>query len=128
MREQKVITAYYWLFVCVAFLSSCTKDKTVPPSQTFVCNNQIAIAYSANVSPIVNQYCAIPACHSGVNSSGIYLTNYTNTKESFQLGNALCTIKHEVGCKAMPYPLGSNKLSDSLISVIDCWAQKGFPN
>lgn len=109
-------------------MNECTRDKTLPPSQSFVCSIQTTITYSANIYPIINQYCAVATCHAGVNSSGIFLTNYANTKENFQQGNSLCTIKHDSGCKEMPYPPGSNKLSDSLIAVIDCWAQKGFPN
>ncbi len=118
----------YMIILLILVVSSCTKDKTLPPSPIFVCNSQTAITFTANISPIVNQHCAISTCHSGVNSSGIYLTNYANTKESFERGNALCTINHEAGCKAMPYPPSADKLSDSLIAIIDCWVQKGFPN
>ena len=118
----------YLMILMFLVVSSCTRDKTLPPTQSFVCNSQTAITYSANISAIVNQHCGISTCHAGANSSGIYLTNYTNTKESFRQGNSLCTVKHEAGCKAMPYPPSADKLSDSLIAIIDCWVQKGFPN
>lgn len=122
---MKTALAYIMILLFLV-VSSCTKIKTLPPAQVFVCNSQTAIIYSANISPIINQHCAISGCHAGANSSGIYLTTYTNTKENFELGNSLCTIKHEADCKAMPYPPSTSKLPDSLIAIIDCWAQKGF--
>jgi hypothetical protein len=122
---MKLLSISLFMFSLLV-VNSCTKDKTVFPSQNFVCSNQTSISYSVNVSPIINHHCAIASCHQGANSSGIYLTTYTNTKESFEQGNSLCTIKHEAGCKPMPYPTSTGKLPDSLIAIIDCWAQKGF--
>lgn len=124
---MKTALAYVMIFLSLV-ISSCTKDKAHPPAQSFVCNSQTSITYSANISQIINHHCAISGCHAGANSSGIYLTDYANTKESFEQGNSLCTVKHEAGCKTMPYPPSADKLSDSLIAMIDCWAQKGFPN
>ncbi len=125
---MKDVPFIYFCFFAT-HLFSCTYDiaKIAPSKKTFDCNAQ-SITYNSHIKNILNQSCALACCHIGTNSSGIVLDTYTSAKTEFQLGNSFCTINFGNGCKPMPYPIGTAKLSDSIIQILNCWKDKGFPN
>ena len=85
------------------------------------------VKYSTHVWPLVNTSCR--GCHSGNNPGGaVSLTNYTQVKASVTDGSLMGSIRHEVGYVPMPYPAGSNKLSDCQIRTLQIWIDKGAPN
>lgn len=104
----------------------CRYD-TVEPQKPFDCNAQ-AVTYTSHVKAILDQHCATVGCHSGINPSGIMLDTYQAAKLDFEFGNSMCTINHNALCKPMPYPAGTPKLPDSVIAILTCWHDNGFPN
>lgn len=116
--------------VCfMLIMCSCTKDigkKAVVKVATF-CDSQ-AVTYSFPVKNIMDLNCAVSGCHAGSNPSGILLDSYSTARFEFESGNGFCSINFSAGCNPMPYPVGSPKLSDSVIRILNCWRDKGFPN
>lgn len=82
--------------------------------------------YTADVAPIIDVKCAIPACHNAAASShGLNLEGYNAAKGNFNAHNLLCAINHGSGC--IPMPKDQPKLSDAEIKTITCWAKNNFP-
>lgn len=73
--------------------------------------------------------CALSGCHDATTPGGGFnLSGYHDCKDLAITSILVCTITHDTcGYKAMPYPIGSPKLSDSLISIISCWVTNGAP-
>jgi hypothetical protein len=123
--EKKIIAIVVILSIMFA---ACKKNDT---SSTFVdkavCTSVIdsANTYAKSIKDIINTNCAQSGCHSASSKkAGVDLSGYSSVKEEIQNGNSLCTIHHGSGCK--PMPQGGNKLSDSDIAKIDCWAKNGY--
>ena len=74
-------------------------------------------------------HCALSGCHNAITPGGGFnLSDYSACKDLASTPILVCTIRHDTcGYKAMPYPVGSPKLSDSLINIIQCWVTKGAP-
>lgn len=109
------------LFVITA-LAGCKKETHTP----FVCNT--AVSYTSHAKAILDAHCAIGGCHTGpYPAGGIFLSDYTNAKVQVLGDDLLCSIRQEVNCTPMPYPLGSAPLSDSLINILVCWRNNGCP-
>jgi len=103
-------------------LSSCTKETAAEPVVVTpdVCDS-IPASFATDVMPIIQTNCT--TCHNSSNNTA----NGQNW-ESYADVNAnsvaiLKAMKHESGVVAMPYQL--DKLSDSLIQVIECWIDNG---
>ncbi|HLP20124.1 MAG TPA: hypothetical protein VK174_07485 [Chitinophagales bacterium] len=121
---------FAWVSVvlgCMFFAYSCTKDKTPPPANTTCTSvDSVANTYNLRIKAILDVNCATVACHDAVfYNSGVILDNYTNSKAAFESKPSLCAIKQEGGC--LPMPQGADKLADSLITYIQCWAENGYP-
>jgi hypothetical protein len=120
----------YFLFIfLLLLLQSCTKDKTQTPDspKQFVCDSLVTYTNMAKV--IMDTKCALLGCHNATTSAGGFnLLTYAACKDLASTPILLCTITHgNCGYKAMPYPIGSPKLSDSLITIISCWINNGAP-
>ena len=119
----------FWLLfipVGLCFHSSCTKDKTPPPADV-TCDgiDPAANTYNLRIKTILDAECATVGCHDNfVASFSIRLNNYANSQEAFETKNSLCSIKQTGGC--LPMPQGRDKLADSLITYIQCWANNGY--
>jgi uncharacterized membrane protein len=84
-----------------------------------------AFAYTANVKPIMSNYCT--GCHSGANASkGIDLSTAAGVKSAGTSGRLMGAISHISGYVAMPQ--GGAQLSDCQIAVIQKWLAAGAPN
>jgi hypothetical protein len=84
-----------------------------------------AFAYTANVKPIISNYCT--GCHSGSNASnGMDLSAAAGVKSAASSGRLIGAISHASGYIAMPQ--GGAKLSDCQINVIQKWLAAGAPN
>ena len=97
------------------FLFSCTKDKAPLPG----CPQEIS--FSNDVLPLIQQNCSTSGCHDASASGGYVLTNYSQISTNAEM--ILSAIDHETGVTGMP--LGSPKLSDSLINNFRCWVRQG---
>lgn len=83
-------------------------------------------SYALVVKPILDTYCASSGCHDAVTASeGVDLSTYAKSKNAFENKSALCTIHHGADCTAMPQ--GSDKLDDTTINILDCWAKNDYP-
>ncbi|MBK8567795.1 MAG: hypothetical protein IPN76_31875 [Saprospiraceae bacterium] len=83
-------------------------------------------SYDLVVKPILDTYCASAGCHDAITASeGIDLSDYTKSKNAFDKKDVLCSIHHGKDCVAMPQ--GSDKLDDTTINILDCWAKNDYP-
>ena len=115
------------VLVMVGFYNSCTKDKTSLPL-SMVCTgvDSATNTYNLQVKAILDANCGTGGCHDAATaSSQIILDSYPATKSAFENKKCLCAIKQSGGC--LPMPQGSNKLADSLITYIQCWSERGYP-
>lgn len=118
--------AIFTIIFFIILFSSCSKDQTPDPIveeiPADVCDS-IPKSFSNDIFPIIQNNCT--SCHSGSTpSGGIKLADHNDVSSNINI--TLETINHEVGVTPMPYQ--QSKLSDSLIQVIECWANDGAPN
>jgi hypothetical protein len=113
------------LLAMLSSLYSCSKDKTEHPTATF-CDTTQTYTYTIHVKPILDNSCAVSGCHNTAGAaSGVVLDNYTDAKNATEKGRVICAMKYSTGCYPMP---PSGKLPDSLIRMVECWANTGFSN
>lgn len=115
------------VLVMIGFYNSCTKDKTSQPLSV-VCTgaDSASNTYNLRIKAIMDNNCALGGCHdAGTASRGVILDSYPATKSAFENKKCLCAIEQSGGC--LPMPQGSNKLADSLITYIQCWSERGYP-
>lgn len=115
------------VLVSITFYNSCTKDKAQPPVSTNCIGvDSAANTYNLKIKPILDGNCGYGGCHNTITAaSNVILDNYADSKAAFLNKRALCTIKQEGSC--LPMPQGSDKLADSLITYIQCWSERGYP-
>lgn len=121
---------FVWLavaFVTIAFYNSCTKDKAQPPIvSTCTGVDSATNTYNLRIKAIMDNSCAMSGCHdAGTASGSVLLDTYAATQTSFQTKTCLCAIQQTGSCN--PMPQGSAKLADSLITYIQCWSERGYP-
>ena len=124
---MKKLLLLFAVLVCITFYNSCTKDKAQQPVSV-VCSgvDSAANTYNLKIKPILDGNCGYGGCHNTITaSSNVILDNYADSKTAFLSKRALCTIKQEGGC--LPMPQGYDKLADSLITYIQCWSERGYP-
>lgn len=113
-------------FCGMVLIYACAANKTeVPTPVSCTTVNIDSNTYNLAVKPILDFYCAYEDCHDNITAeSNVNLSAYTSAVAAFEQKDALCTIKWEGECLTMPE--GGNKLADSLITVIQCWAENGY--
>lgn len=111
----------------VFLLFSCAKDKAQKPADIDCTTiDQSVNTYNLKIKTILDDNCASVGCHDAIFASGgANLSTYDGSKAAFQAGNVLCTVKQEQGC--LPMPQGGSKLADSLITYLQCWSEKNYP-
>lgn len=116
------------VLVTIGFYNSCTKDKAAPPlSMECTGVGSATNTYNLQIKTILDANCGYGGCHDATTaSSQVILDSYLASKTAFQNKNALCNIKQEGGC-ALLMPQGQPKLADSLITYIQCWSERGYP-
>ena len=114
------------LFLAIASIWACAANKAdVPTDVNCEGVNVDSNTYTLAVKPILDANCATFACHSAaVAESNVNLEAYTPAVAAFQNKDALCTIQH--GTECIPMPDNQPKLADSLIAIIQCWAENGY--
>ncbi|MEZ5046048.1 MAG: hypothetical protein R2831_03555 [Chitinophagaceae bacterium] len=83
--------------------------------------------YTNDVASILNTSCALSGCHSaGSSQAGINLSDYSSASSQFKNNSKnLASVHHASGVEAMPR--NASKLSDTQISILDCWVKNGCP-
>lgn len=110
--------------VVVATIMSCSKSKAEQPilSDSSFCDS-IVISYVNDVMPILQSNCYV--CHNSSFSSGGH--NWSSYSEvSSKVNRIICAINHNSECFSMPR--FADKLADSVIKKIECWAVQGALN
>ena len=114
----------FLLLLLVAVIYSCTKvidDPQVTP--TNACST---VTYKTDITPIINQTCAIKSCHVSGTGEGDY-TTYAGLKNDAINGK----FKKEVLTnKSMPprNSNGPNSLTAAQLEKFTCWINAGSPN
>lgn len=96
--------------------------ETKPAVASAECSNTM-YTYAAEVKPIIDNNCA-KSCHSANNhAGGINLSDHENVKTEAQKTRFMKSLKHEG--TYTPMPKKSPKLSDSTLSILNCWIENG---
>jgi hypothetical protein len=120
---MKKSTSYLLLLLMGGMLAfHACKDEPDPVTPT----TQVPTSpkYTADVSPILNESCALSGCHNAGASNGS-LAIYIDVKTFKSLDKLIKAVKHEAGVKAMP--LSGTKLSDAKIAILEKWISTGMP-
>jgi len=84
------------------------------------------ITYSGFIAPLMQQTCAISACHDNATASlDIVLDNYSGVREIALNGRMMGAITHTNGF--YPMPKDGNQLDACTISKIRTWVNAGAP-
>lgn len=112
------------LAITISFIvsaASCSKENGGGGGSTTVdCNTVTNKTFTADVSPIIQNSCALAGCHASGSSNGPgQLTNYT------EIFSARSSIRSAVSSGRMPQ---SGSLSSAQKNSILCWVDSGGPN
>jgi len=109
MKQKYLVQKLALLFLTV-FIFSCKKE----PIAIYECPNEILTTFDDDIFPVLDKNCL--NCHSRFDEYSYVLKYVDNNK-------LMGSIQHIKGYSFMPSD--DIKLSDSLITVISCWAQNG---
>jgi hypothetical protein len=120
--KKKIVT--FSLLASTILFVQC--NKTTDYAAQATCTGT-APTYNTAASAIIDANCATAGCHSNATKAeGITLEGYANASAEFKNDSkTLTSVHHGSGVKAMP--LGSSKLSDASINILDCWVKNGCP-
>ena len=108
------------LFICTAFLVSCTTRTYEEISES---ESSASPTYTANVGPVIQANCV--GCHS---EGGRFptLQTYDQVKDATQNGNLICRIDQTQSCgSVMPR---SGAMPRQTIDMIILWQKEGYKN
>lgn len=107
------------LLIVIGLLNfSCKKDITAVPIPPECADT---ISYSNTVQPLIDENCTTSGCHDASSAGGYTFMTYTDVNTNADA--IYSAIKHEGIFTDMP--LGSPKLTDSLIQQVNCWIAQG---
>ncbi len=111
-----------FLGMLLIFMACGGDDDPMTPS----CDT-LDMTYTDDIASIFNSTCAIPTCHAqGATSPELH--NYAAVKLELDGPDRIVgAIKHEDGFVAMPFPSGSDMISDCRIAKIEAWVNDGAP-
>lgn len=110
-----------------AILSSCSKNSKEAILEGLEACDTTSTAYSAEIKPILDQFCNTSGCHNATSvAAGYNFESYDNVKNAALGSRFLGSIRHESGFSSMPK--GSDKLTDCQIQKIEIWVRKGAQN
>lgn len=113
---KKSVCALSFILVTVI---SCTYDKGKILKPKSVLTNCDFVSYTNDVAPLLSTYCT--SCHNS-SFANYDLTTYSGVKQKVDNGS----LRYRVfELKDMP---GYCELTESELSIINCWVQKGAPD
>ncbi|MCW3103221.1 MAG: cytochrome c [Bacteroidetes bacterium] len=111
----------FLLIPVIGSIAACTSEKgPVPVKDTDNCDS--TISYSADIAPIMTDYCI--SCHTAGGSGTGDFTTYTELKQKADNGSLKNRV---VDLKDMPQA-GSPTISEDQRKMINCWIKQGAPN
>ncbi len=122
---KKSLLLFFAVFALSAvIISSCKKDKKVDPTPDCVTEN---MSFATDITPIMTKNCNVSGCHDNVTvAAGIRLDTFPGVSANADL--IISSINHVDGAKPMPFPAGTDKLSDCDISKFEAWVSQGKKN
>ena len=109
-------------------LAACLAERAPEPDPDSNLNIDSSRAtYNLRIAQIVQNNCATgSSCH-GSGAGSLEMTNFAQTRAKAQSPAAqfYCRINHNAGCP--PMPQGAPKLADSLLTYLDVWKLKNYP-
>lgn len=113
---------FYFIFISALLLvASCYYDTETELYGVTPCNNT-TLTYTARIAPLMTAKCL--TCHDAASGSTVVLENYTQVKNQFTNGKALCAVERNSGCLAMPQ---AAPLSTCDLEACQQWVQAGCP-
>lgn len=85
------------------------------------------MTYTDDIATIINGSCATAGCHNATANFTFPMSNYNELVTAVSFGRILGAINHEAGFTPMPFPLGSDQISECNISKITSWIEDGTP-
>ncbi len=122
---KKSLVLFFAVFALSAvIISSCKKDKKKDPAPECVVDN---MSFASDITPIMNTNCSTSGCHDNVTvAAGIRLDTFPGVRDN--VDKIIPSIKHANGAKPMPFPAGTDKLSDCDIKKFEAWVSQGKKN
>jgi len=113
------------LVITMLGIYSCKEEEPIdPPLPTNECDD--ARTYTSDIKTILDANCATSGCHDAATAANdIVLADYSNAQTASSLEGFLKAIRRESG--VTPMPIGAQKLSDALITELECWVEQGSP-
>ena len=113
---------FFFTAIAILVIVSCTKDKGDLAINPYL--NCDTIHYSTDIAPLISFNCSTnPGCHISGFPNGD-LTSHAGIVLKIQSGafydKALGPNRY--------MPFGGPLLSDSLVAVLQCWVNQGYPN
>lgn len=119
---------YLLFFVLMGlFIVSCGDDEDPVDVIDPVECDTTDITYTSGASSIIDGSCALAGCHGEGTSSTFPMSNFEETSAAAGFGRIIGAINHTDGFLPMPYPAGSDKLSDCDIDKLTAWINDGAP-
>jgi hypothetical protein len=112
---------YFATFISLLSIVSCYYDTEAELYGVVPCDNS-TLTYTARISPLMTAKCL--SCHDAASGSAVVLENYTQVKDQFTNGKALCAVERGNGCLAMPQ---SAPLSSCDLEACQKWVEAGCP-
>jgi len=109
------------VFTALILVASCYYDSEEVLYGLTACNNT-TLTYNARISPLITAKCL--SCHDAASGNSVILENYTQVKDQFTNGQALCAVQRDPGCLAMPQ---STPLSSCDLEACQKWVEAGCP-
>lgn len=112
---------YSIIFIAlIAILSfSCDNDDDGNACET------TDLTYTNAIATILNANCATAGCHG--EGTTFEMHNFATATAAVATETIIGAINHTEGFLPMPYPIGSDKLSDCDIDKITAWIADGAP-
>jgi hypothetical protein len=117
---------YILTIVLFFFQSSGCTDEETPQHNAPVCD-AVVINFNDCIKPLLTQHCSIKGCHTSTEGGAFPLETYEQVKASALYPSFLGSLRQEDEQYApMPYPIGSPKLSEQEIELVDRWIAEGM--
>ncbi len=124
-----------FLFIAIGtYLTGCYNDneQSLYGKGNIVVCDTTAATFTAVISPIIVQNCAVPGCHTNSSyqfNGGINLEGYANIQKFIKADNGtnlFGTIRQLPGHS--PMPKNGIKLPDCTINKLQAWFNRGYLN
>jgi uncharacterized membrane protein len=129
--QMKKTTVYLLSALTIGVLTMAATCKKATTTATPVAKTssktacKITPTYTANVKPIIDEACGTK-CHSGQwKADGIELTSYALVSAESKKARFLGSLNHKANYD--PMPKKADKLSDSVLQILQCWVDGGSP-